>query len=141
MKKTERRVILGIYILLSVYVIVTAMGYPSIPGALGPGFFPILSASVLGGLSLIALIFDFCGIFTKEEGKNVQDIPKFLLLLGMLIALTLVIQYVNPWIGIFAFLCCYIRIFAKESWKKSLIIAVAGTAVVYIMTLVLRIRF
>ena len=141
MKKAERRVVLGLFILLSIYVLVTAMGYPSVPGALGPAFFPILAAGILGGLSAAALVLDLAGKMAEDTGKNTQDIPKFLLLLGMLIALTLVIQYVNPWVGIFVFLGTYIHFFTKESWKKSLIIAVCGTIVVYIMAMMLRIRF
>lgn len=141
MKKTERRIVLGLFIILSVYVIYTAKGYPAIPGALGPAFFPILSATALGILSVVALIFDFCGKSGEDTEKNTQNILRFLLLLSMLIALTLVIQYVNPWIGIVVFLCTYIHFFAKENWKKSLIIALGGTVIVYIMTLMLRIRF
>ena len=74
-----------------------------------------------------------------EEGKA-QGISRILIVLAMLIAVTLCMQYVNAWIGIAVFLFVYICLLAKEKWLKSLIISAAGTGVVYLMAQMLRIH-
>ncbi len=139
--KNEKRIILIIYILLSGYVIYTVSRYPSVPGTLGPAFFPRLTAIILGGLSAVELVLDLMGKAKAggEEGKA-QGISRILIVLAMLIAVTLCMQYVNAWIGIAVFLFVYICLLAKEKWLKSLIISAAGTGVVYLMAQMLRIH-
>lgn len=129
------------FITISIYVIITAVTYPTIPNALGPAFFPILCASMLGGLSIAELCLDFLGKASgSEEAAKAQNLSRILTVLAMLLAVTLFMEFVNPWIGVLMFLYFYIRFIAKESWKRSATIAAAGTAVVYFMVQLLQIR-
>lgn len=139
--KHEKRVLLILFLVLSGYVIYTAAGYPSVPGTLGPAFFPMLSAGLLGVLSLAELAVSLLEKADAAPGAaKSHDLRKISLVLGMLLAATLVMQFVNPWLGIFAFFCAYVHYIAKERWRNTAVIAILGTAVIYLLALLLHIR-
>lgn len=139
--KYEKRIVLILFLLLSAYVIYTANGYPSVPGALGPAFFPMLSAGLLGALSALELAKDLLGgSGTAEAAPGGRGLRKTSMVLAMLVSVTLVMQFVNPWLGICAFFCAYVRYIAKEGWRSTAVVAVLGTAVIYLLALLLHIR-
>lgn len=145
--KTEKVIILCCFILLGVYVIIVAAGYPSIPHTMSPGLFPMVASILLVCLSIAELIrtlFAYNKIAHSDESEesvllHEAGISKILIVNVMLIALVLIMRYVNSTLGIFVFFLTYLILIAKQRIKLSILVSSVGTAAIHLFIRLLRI--
>ena len=145
--KREKVIILMCFILIGLYVIFVASGFPSIPNTMSPGLFPIMASILLVCLSITELVltlffYDKKDLtIAKEEEPPVQKrlISKILLVNGMLIAMVLIMRYVYPILGVFVFLFTYLILIAKQHLKLCIPASLIGTAAIYLFIRLLRI--
>ena len=142
--KTEKVIILSCFILIGIYVIIVASGYPSIPNTMSPGFFPIAASILLVCLSaaeLLLTLFVYKVPITAEEGAlpGRGALSKIIIVNAMLIAMVLIMRYVYPILGIFIFLFAYLVLISKQRLKFSVPVSITGTAAIYLFIKALRI--
>jgi hypothetical protein len=138
--KTEKIVILGCFILIGIYVIITAAGYPVIPNTMSSGFFPIVSALFLVCLAVFELILTLLGkAGTSGPVVSGKVFSRILLVTAMLIAMVLIMRYVHSLLGIAVFLLTYLLLIAKVRIRAGALISLAGTAVLYLIIRLLKI--
>lgn len=127
-------------IVLGLLVFFLTKDYKQVPSGLGPAFFPRIVAFLMIFLSVLCILFP--GHTLGEEAQsmgNREAYFKIVITVVSLIVLTVVMKYVHPLLGILAFLFTYLKAIAKISLKKTIIITVAGTVVLYFVILALRI--
>lgn len=127
-----------VLIVLGGAVILTASQFPKNPGGFGPGFYPTLVACLLIGFCLLELL---TGKEKSEEASasSKEGNLKLLGIVGSLIVFVLLMQYVNIILAIALFLFFYLRYISKVALKSSIWITVGGTAVLYLVILLLKI--
>ena len=127
-----------VLIIISLTVIYMAYQFPKSARAvknLGPSFFPII-------VSVLIILLSSAILFSKKEvveEEIVTDKKRLSLVIAIFLGAIIVIQYVSFMTGVFAFLLCYLYFIAKVNIKKSLIISVAGTAVIVVPVILLKI--
>ena len=89
------------------------------------GLFPALIAAVL----LVASIINLVGTF-KEEPVTLD--PKSFILTGSLIAIYFAAEYLGFLPTLMVFYVLWLKLFAKENWKNTIIATVAVFAVIYL---------
>lgn len=113
--------------------------YKGVPSGLGPDIFPRIVATLMIVLSVISIILDWKKDIVGEFTPNRAAIIKMIITVTALIALVLLMKYVHVVLGIALFLAFYLHWIADLPWKKTLIISVIGTVVLYLVILTLRI--
>jgi len=144
--RTEKIVILCCFIVIGVYIIIVAAGYPSIPHTMNPGFFPIVASALLVCLSLAELLMTLF-VYSKNPQADGDaaaisesgSLPKIILVNVILTASVLVMRYILPVLGIFVFLLVYLILISKQRIKFSIPVSFLGTAGIYAFVKLLRI--
>lgn len=121
----------AVCIILSVYVIVTAKGYPTGSGGdTGPGTFPILVSILLLG-SAIALVF---------TSLKMEDVPidwinpntkPVYISMAALVAYTVIMAQVGFVVTSFVFVACMIQWFKKGKPVVNVLISAVFVGIVY----------
>lgn len=127
-------------IVLGVLIFIWTKDYKQVPSGLGPGFFPRIVAGMMIGLSILCMIM--------PEGKAEKEIEQktgksgtfdIVITVVSLIVMVGIMKYVHPLLGILMFLAVYLKVIAKLDIVRTAVITVAGTAVLYLVILTLRI--
>ena len=114
--------------------------YKEVPSGIGPAFFPRIVAWLLIVLSVIGLLLSL----RKEGGSGSMTVEKsasvnILISVVSLTVMVGIMKYIHPLVGIALFLLVYLKVIAKLKWVQTLIITGAGTVVLYLVILALRI--
>lgn len=113
--------------------------YKQVPSGIGPAFFPKVVATLLIALSVICMVThrntEQKGEFEVKDGAS----KKILIASVMFIFAVNIMKYIQAELGIFVFLFSYLCYFASVKWWKSVLVSILGTAVMYIMIVLLRI--
>lgn len=113
--------------------------YKQVPSGIGPAFFPRVVATMLILFSAISIYLERNREPEGEVSPDRQAYIKIGITVASLVAMVLLMQYVHALVGIFVFLVVYLTVIAKENIKKTLLIAVVGTVILYFAILALRI--
>lgn len=113
--------------------------YKEVPSGIGPAFFPRIVATLLIVLSVIGLLLSL-----RKEGGGSMTVEKsasvnILISVVSLTVMVGIMKYIHPLAGIALFLLVYLKVIAKLKWVQTLIITGAGTVVLYLVILALRI--
>lgn len=113
--------------------------YKEVPSGIGPAFFPRIVAWLLIVLSVIGLLLSL-----RKEGGGSMTVEKsasvnILISVVSLTVMVGIMKYIHPLAGIALFLLVYLKVIAKLKWVQTMIITGAGTVVLYLVILALRI--
>jgi len=125
-------------LVLGMMILYWTRDYKEVPSGIGPAFFPRIVAALLIGLSVICLLFSL----KKEDSAMTVEKHASVNIVISVVSLTVMVgimKYVHPLAGIALFLLVYLKVIAKLAWVRTLIITGAGTAVLYLVILILRI--
>ena len=137
MRKWDRisAILLSILGVAAIYGAVEDIGIGTLSEP-GSGFYPFVLATTLVALSVI--------LFIVRLGGNEQRVPfwekgawrKPCLAIMVLIGFFIVIMYVGFIVGTIYIFLAWMMIVEKESFKKSAIVAVTATGIVYVLFVV-----
>lgn len=137
----EKNVVLFFFIGLGAFWIATALRFPANPAGMDPGFFPILTASLLIALCLIELVRGIVKDEKEAAALDAHNIAMFSFVFILLLGMVLIAQFLNIHVAIGVFLFLYLRYVGKNSLKLSLIVAACGVLIMFIFIKFLRISF
>lgn len=126
-------------IILGILVLYWIRGYRQVPSGLSPAFFPRLVSILMIALSVLTILIHLKkeneGEFTPNRSANF----KIMLTTVLFLSTISLMKYVHVVFGIIFFLLTYLKIIAKISWKKTIVITVIGTIILYGMIFLLKI--
>lgn len=126
-------------IFLGMIVLYWIRDYRQVPSGLSSAFFPRLVAILMIVLSVLTILIHFKkeneGEFTPSKSANF----KILLTTVLFLSTINLIKHVHVVVGIVFFLVTYLKIIAKITWKKTMLITFIGTIILYGMIFLLRI--
>lgn len=125
-------------IVLGALIFFWTRDYKQVPSGIGPAFFPRIVATMLIVLSAICVLMPEKGESTEAQTDR-GAAKNIVITVVSLIVMVGIMKYLHPLLGIFLFLGMYLKVIAGLTWKKTGIITVIGTAVLYVAILTLRI--
>lgn len=139
----NRRLEVGVQVFFVILAIVTALNSLQLGLMValgpGPGFFPFY-LSIAMGLLALAWMVQSARATRRREGASVTDAsehdeevdrPHVYNVIGSLIVLAAVMNFLGYQLSMFLFLYYHLAIRAKRTWYTSLIIALAGSVGVF----------
>ncbi|MET3506461.1 tripartite tricarboxylate transporter TctB family protein [Halalkalibacter oceani] len=126
-------IFIAIVVTISLLVLVTTKSFPmgDYTVGFGPGFFPVITAMIMLGLSLLLIIQT---IRTKDKSlfnMNMKALKFPAILVGLLIIYSIMLEYVGFFLSTVMILTVTMIAF-KTRLVKSLIISVVITALLYV---------
>jgi putative tricarboxylic transport membrane protein len=105
----------------------------------GPGFFPCVLGGGLVLLSLVWFLQERAGV-QAAPAPEASDTSQVRAVVLSLLVLAAALPFIGFQLGVFVFLLYHLRLRARTSWVKSLVISLLGSVgVYYLFTLALRV--